>query len=110
MSLLARPFGGSTKPENRRHCRIPARCRIPLALLTYTSEGGAQTVWTRALDLSGAGLMVSSHRALEVGSVAFIRFENLHFLVGWAHVSHCTRRARTYRIGLEFRKPVASRF
>ena len=50
--------------------------------------------------------MVKSLRPLSAGSIVYIRSQQLHFLVGWARVRHCRRAGWTYRIGLEFRKPL----
>jgi hypothetical protein len=98
----------TTSPAGRVYDRVPAGGSI--ALLTYSPERGAQTLWTRAIDMSGAGLKVSAYRPLKVGSIVYIRFEHLQLLAGWARVRHCRRTGWTYRIGLELRKPLPNRF
>ena len=101
-------FAATMTPEARAHNRVAVGGSV--ALLTYSPKEGVQTFQATAIDMSGAGLMVRASQPFKVGSVAFIRSEELYFLAGWARVRHCTRIGRSYRIGLQFRKSLASRF
>jgi PilZ domain-containing protein len=100
--------GRAATAEARVHERFPISGSVDL--ITYSPEQGAESVPAKALNMSGAGLMVSASQPLPVGSVAFIRSRELHFIAGWSCVRHCRRRGVRYNIGLKFLKPLSRRF
>jgi hypothetical protein len=60
--------------------------------------------------MSGAGAMVESALPVRVGRTVFVRCRQLNLLTGSAVVRYCIRRGWRYKIGLEFARPVSSRF
>ena len=92
--------------EARAHNRVLVKGWVALRTNFSHQAFTPTTLWARAHDMSRAGLMVKSLRALPTGSIVYIHSQKLHFLAGWARVRHCTRAGWMCRIGLEFRKPL----
>ena len=67
-------------------------------------------MWARAVDMSGSGAMIESLFPIAPGSFIKIRSRHVALLAGDAYVRHCERQLWTYRIGVEFGRPVDKRF
>jgi hypothetical protein len=86
----------------RAEKRVRIRCWLTLYL-----HGGR--LWARTLDMTGSGVSVVSLVPIAVGADVRMR-SRVSLLAGSARVKHCNRRGWLYRIGLEFERPVSSRF
>ncbi|MCU1276090.1 MAG: hypothetical protein JWO48_3521 [Bryobacterales bacterium] len=64
----------------------------------------------RAVNMSGSGAMIESLFPIAPGSFIKIRSRQVNVLAGDAYVRHCERQRWTYRIGVEFARPVDKRF
>jgi hypothetical protein len=91
-----------THSTPRTYERFRIRCWLTISVDHWR-------LWARAVDMSGSGALVESLLPVAVGSAVRIR-SRVSLLGGQAHVRFCERRGWRYRIGLEFRRPLAARF
>jgi PilZ domain len=87
----------------RRHPRESIAGRVRIA---WAPAGGiTQYLVCSAVDISEAGLRISSKEALPVGQYIHFQFDTAG-LRGSASVRSCTRNSRHNEIGLEFSSSV----
>jgi hypothetical protein len=86
----------------RAHERFHIRCWLTISV-------NRRRLPARAIDLNGSGATVRSLFPIAVGAHVQVR-SSVHLLGGSAQVRYCQRRGLTYRIGLEFNRPLAARF
>ena len=88
--------------ENRFHARLPIKNRFSIY---YDNAGMQQYVRARGINLSGSGALVETDQPMSVGSIVYIRANDLG-LMGTASVRHCTLKGSKFRVGLYFPKPL----
>jgi hypothetical protein len=94
--------------ENRAHPRVAIRGLIEL--VWRDPKQRIRSMQALARNVSKAGALVSSYRALPVGSFVRLRSSELYFLSGCARVQHCKRAGLLYRIGLKFYAQLPERY
>ncbi|HWQ56490.1 MAG TPA: PilZ domain-containing protein [Bryobacteraceae bacterium] len=87
-------------PDIRSGPRFPLRSTFDLQW--RDSEGRDRALKAAAVDMSDRGLALKADRPLEVGSLVNVRGED-YKLAGAGWVRHCTRRGRSYLVGLEIK-------
>lgn len=90
----------SDVPDGRSAPRFPLRSSF--SMKWRDSEGRDRLEKAAAVDMSDRGLALKADRPLEVGSLVSVRGED-YKLAGAGWVRHCTRRGRSYLVGLEIK-------
>jgi len=85
--------------EARRQMRLPAKFHA-----TISGPFGLFDVTGIDVHRNGAG--VKAEHPLEKGALVYLRISE-YDLAGFAHVKHCSEHEGGYRLGLEFREPLA---
>jgi hypothetical protein len=94
-----------------RDCRALRRFRDHSAYeIVWLDEGGrSHAVTGRGRDLSTTGAAIETPYRLALNSLVSL-LSNQYQLTGSAYVRHCTRKGRSYIIGLEFKGPLVRSF
>jgi hypothetical protein len=89
--------------ENRFYQRLPTKCRI--AIYPYAAGRGS-SILARGIDMSRAGILIQTNEPLRVGSMVYVRIDELG-LMGTAAVRHCKPSGSKFKVGLHFTTPLS---
>mgnify|MGYP004702214491 CR=1 FL=1 len=95
------PKPETPRENSRAYRRYPFHSTFEM--LWRDSEGRERALKALAFDMSDKGMGVKADRAIETGSLVTVRGGEYN-ASGMAWVRHCTRRGRSYLVGLEFKE------